>query len=143
MKYESFELNGFLPFQLSVMTERIRKELTSRFAPEFQLAVPEWRVLVQLWGSEGVSVRELHVAVAMDKSKVSRAASRLESAGMVEKRENADDRRLLQICLTQQGSELVMRLIPIAHEFEKELALRLGDDAAAFRRALEHLMAWE
>ncbi len=143
MKYESFELNGFLPFQLSVMTERIRKELTSRFAPEFQLSVPEWRVLVQLWGSEGVSVRELHVAVAMDKSKVSRAASRLESAGMVEKRENADDRRLLQICLTQQGSELVMRLIPIAHEFEKELALRLGDDAAAFRRALEHLMAWE
>lgn len=143
MKYESFELNGFLPFQLSVMTERIRKELTSRFAPEFQLSVPEWRVLVQLWGSEGVSVRELHVAVAMDKSKVSRAASRLESAGMVEKRENADDRRLLQICLTQQGSELVIRLIPIAHEFEKELALRLGDDAAAFRRALEHLMAWE
>lgn len=143
MKYESFDLNGFLPFQLSVMTERIRKELTSRFAPEFQLSVPEWRVLVQLWGSEGVSVRELHVAVAMDKSKVSRAASRLESAGMVEKRENADDRRLLQIRLTQQGSELVMRLIPIAHEFEKELALRLGGDAPAFRRALEHLMAWE
>ncbi|WP_395542958.1 MarR family winged helix-turn-helix transcriptional regulator [Neotabrizicola sp. sgz301269] len=143
MKYESFELNGFLPYQLSVMSERIRKELTSRFVSEFQLSIPEWRVLAQLWGREGISVRELHAAVAMDKSKVSRAASRLESAGLVEKRENADDRRLLQIRLTQSGNALAVRLFPIAHAFESELADRLGEDAPAFRRAIERLMAWE
>jgi DNA-binding MarR family transcriptional regulator len=140
MKYVSFELSGFLPYQLAVAAEQIRKDFARRFQPEFDLSVPEWRVLAQLAGREGVSVRELHATVAMDKSKVSRAASRLEEAGLLEKRENAGDRRLLEMRLTDEGNDLASRLFPLAHGFQEELSRKLGKDAAAFRRALMRLL---
>lgn len=132
----SFDLSSFLPYQLAVASSRISRAFSERYKREFGLSLPEWRVLAHLAQSDAVSVREIHERVDMDKSKVSRAAARLESAGLIEKRENGEDRRLLDMRLTDQGRELIARIVPIANAYQAEILAQLGDHAPAFRAGL-------
>ncbi len=97
-----FDLADFLPYQLAVAASRVSRQFAERYRAEFGLSIPEWRVLAHLSQSGSVSVREIHRRVDMDKSKVSRAAARLEAAGLVEKRTHGTDRRLLAMSLTRR-----------------------------------------
>lgn len=135
----SFDLTAFLPYQLAVASSRISREFAERYKAEFGLTIPEWRVLAHLAQSDAVSVREIHARVDMDKSKVSRAAARLETAGLIEKRENAEDRRLLDMRLTAKGRDLIARIVPIADTYQAELVMQIGPHAPAFRAALQTL----
>lgn len=135
-----FQLSAFLPYQLAVAAGRVSKAFSERYRAEFGLSIPEWRVLAHLAGGDAVSVREIHARVDMDKSKVSRAAARLEQAGLIEKRDHGGDRRLLDMRLTAKGQELMARIVPIADAYQEELMARLGEDAAPFRAALLRLL---
>lgn len=135
-----FQLSAFLPYQLAVAASRVSKAFSERYRAEFGLSIPEWRVLAHLAGGDAVSVREIHARVDMDKSKVSRAAARLEQAGLIEKRDHAGDKRLLDMRLTAKGQELMARIVPIADSYQEELLARLGEDAAPFRAALLRLL---
>lgn len=132
----SFDLSSFLPYQLAVASSRISRAFAERYRAEFGLSIPEWRVLAHLAQSDAVSVREIHARVDMDKSKVSRAAARLEEAGLIEKRENTEDRRLLDMRLTARGRDLIARIVPIADDYQSEILAKLGDQGPAFRAAL-------
>lgn len=136
-----FDLARFLPYQLSVAAARISRGFADRYRAEFGLTIPEWRVLAHLAQSGAVSVREVQARVDMDKSKVSRAAARLQSAGLVAKAENPQDRRLIELTLTEAGRELVARILPVALAYQTEVLDRLGPRAALFREALEILSA--
>ena len=136
----SFDLTSFLPYQLSVAASRVSKGFAERYRKEFGLSIPEWRVLAHLAGQTSVSVREIHARVDMDKSKVSRAAASLEAAGLIEKRENLDDRRLLDMRLTAQGQSLIARIVPIADDYQAEVLARLGMDAEVLERVLAILL---
>lgn len=134
-----FDLSDFLPYQLATAAARVSRGFAGRYRTEFGLTIPEWRVLAHLAQSGAVSVREIHARVDMDKSKVSRAAARLESAGLVAKRPNAADRRLLDMTLTAAGQALMARIVPVANAWQAEVLAMLGPDAEPFRRALSRL----
>ncbi|WP_343080545.1 MarR family winged helix-turn-helix transcriptional regulator [Ostreiculturibacter nitratireducens] len=139
-----FDLAKFLPYRISVAAARVSRGFAKRYRTEFGISIPEWRVLAHLSAAGGpVSVREVHARVDMDKSKVSRAAARLEQAGYVAKAENSDDRRLVQLTLTEAGRDLVARIVPVARSYHAELLARLGPEADSFRRALERLATEE
>ncbi len=136
----SFDLSAFLPYQLAVVSSRISREFSELYRAEFGLTIPEWRVLAHLAQSDQVSVREIQARVDMDKSKVSRAAARLEAQGLIEKRENLEDRRLLDMRLTAKGRDLIARIVPIADAYQAQLLAQIGADAALFRAALLRLL---
>ena len=136
----SFDLSAFLPYQLAVVSSRISREFSELYRGEFGLTIPEWRVLAHLAQSDQVSVREIQARVDMDKSKVSRAAARLEAQGLIEKRENLEDRRLLDMRLTAKGRDLIARIVPIADAYQAQLLAQIGADAALFRAALLRLL---
>lgn len=135
----SFDLSAFLPYQLATAAARVSRGFAERYRAEFGLSIPEWRVLAHLAQSGAVSVREIQARVDMDKSKVSRAAARLESAGLIVKRANATDRRLLDMTLTDAGRALMARIVPVADAFQAEVLAALGADAGPFRQALARL----
>ena len=135
----SFDFSDFLPYQLAVASSRISRAFAERYRAEFGLSIPEWRVLAHLAQSDAVSVREIHARVDMDKSKVSRAAARLEAAGLIEKRENPEDRRLLDMRLTAKGRDLIARIVPIADAYQGELLALIGPHAEGFRSGLKKL----
>ena len=134
-----FDLSAFLPYQLATAAARVSRGFAERYRVQFGLSIPEWRVLAHLAQSGAVSVREIHARVDMDKSKVSRAAARLESAGLIVKRAHAADRRLLDMTLTDTGTALMARIVPVADAWQAEVLAALGPDADPFRRALMRL----
>lgn len=135
-----FDLSAFLPYQLAVASSRVSRGFAALYRAEFGFSIPEWRVMAHLAQSGAVSVREIHARVDMDKSKVSRAAARLEVAGLIEKRANEADRRLIDITLTPKGDEMIARILPMALAYQAEVLTQLGADAAAFSQALETLI---
>ncbi|SET32670.1 MarR family winged helix-turn-helix transcriptional regulator [Paracoccus homiensis] len=135
----SFQLDEFLPYRLSVAAAQISRRFAARYAQEAGLTIPEWRVLAHLDHSGAVSVRDIHARVNLDKSMVSRAATRLEQAGLLRKDGHRTDRRLIVLELTDEGRDLMLRLGRIATQFQDELLAELGKDGPALRRALAQL----
>lgn len=136
---DGFKLDSFLPYQLAVVARRVSLEYAALYRERFGISIPEWRVVAHLSQEGSVSVREIHERVDMDKSKVSRAAARLEHNGYVRKRAHRTDKRLVELTLTEKGEAMVAELTPVAKRFEQDVMMRLGPDAAAFRAALDTL----
>ncbi len=134
-----FHLDTFLPYLLSVAAHRTSARFAALYAAEAGLTIPEWRVLAHLDHSGAASVRDIHALVHLDKSVVSRAASRLEQAGLVKKQGDTADRRLIVLRLTPEGTALMLRLSGIAERFQAQLVAELGTDAPALARALQRL----
>ena len=136
-----FVLDDFLPYQLAVLAAQVSREFSALYKAKFGITTPEWRVVAHLSQTDGpVSVREIFERVDMDKSKVSRAASRLELAGHIEKAVNPADRRLVELQLTDKGRAMIAELEPIAQDFEDAVLKRLGPDARQFRSNLAALI---
>ena len=134
-----FDLSSFLPYQLAVASARTSRAFADRYQSEFGLSIAEWRVLAHLAQSGAVSVREIQARVDMDKSRVSRAATRLETAGFVAKHAHPTDGRLVDLSLTEAGRALFARLVPVALAYQAELIARLGPAADPFRTALARM----
>jgi DNA-binding MarR family transcriptional regulator len=139
-----FDLDGFLPYRLAVAAQRVSADFRAVYGPRHGLSVAEWRVMAHLSSAGPVSVREVFERVAMDKPKVSRAASRLELAGLIEKRPDPRDRRLVALSLTERGRAVMADLVPLARAFEARLLDRLPqEDRASLCRILDRLIAAE
>lgn len=136
----TFVLDDFLPYRLSVAASRVSRRFAGLYEAETGISIPEWRVLAHLAKAGPVSVRDVFARVDMDKSKVSRAAARLEAAGLVRKLGHAEDRRLVELSLTPAGEALMVRLGEIARQFQDALIAELGPDATAVDAALGRLM---
>jgi len=136
-----FDLSRFTPYRLAVAAERTSEELARQYRDRFGISIPEWRVLVHLAHSGDVSVRDIEARVAMEKSKVSRAASRLEKSGLIRKDVNSGDRRLVSLALTEKGRALMVELLPLAQAYQDQLEARLAAAFAGFEGGLDRLLA--
>lgn len=137
----SFDLDGFLPYRLNVAAAQISRRFEARYGPEAGLTMPEWRVLAHINRSGAVSVRDITLRVNLDKSVVSRAASRLEETGLLRKSGHSSDRRLIVLELTPKGATLMQRLGEIADQFQADLLAELGCDADGLAAGLDRLTA--
>jgi DNA-binding MarR family transcriptional regulator len=135
----TFHLDEFLPYRLSVAAAQISRRFSALYEAEAGLTIPEWRVLAHLGQSGAVSVRDITARVNLDKSIVSRAATRLEQSGYLCKSGHDRDQRLVALELTEAGQALMERLGKIADAYQAELLAELGDDATVFQRALLQL----
>jgi DNA-binding MarR family transcriptional regulator len=135
-----FELERFLPYRITVVAARLSAELSAQYKTQFGISVPEWRVLLNVGYSPSTSVRDIESRVNLEKSKVSRAASKLEAKGLLSKEIDTNDRRLIKLEVTKQGAELLRQIIPIAKEYQAELSKTLGDETHAFYENLDKLL---
>jgi DNA-binding MarR family transcriptional regulator len=136
-----FDLTGFLPFRMTLAADRLSAGLARRYRADYGISVPEWRVLAHLAHSGEVSVRDIERRVSLDKSKVSRAASRLEAEGYVSKQVNSGDRRLLSLTLTGKGQALMAELIPLALAWQTRLEEAVNGHLASLEAAIDIILA--
>lgn len=131
-----FDLASFLPYRLSVAAQRTSAGLARHYRDRHDLSGPEWRVLVHLSDSGEVSVGDLGSRVNLEKSKVSRATTRLADDGLITKTVNAADRRLVSLKLTGKGRALMAELLPLAIAYQARLEAALAPHLAALDAAL-------
>src|SRR5690606_14718942 len=118
---EGFRLEDFLPYRLSVTTNRISRAFAARYSARVGLSIPVWRVLVVLGSFAPLSSNEICERTAMDKAKVSRAVALLTGKGLVDRAAHPADLRLLRLSLSRRGRATYAAVIPIARAIEAEV----------------------
>ena len=130
-------LERFLPYRLSVLSNRISHAISSIYSERFELSVTEWRVMAVLGRFPGLSANQVSQRTAMDKVAVSRAVARLLDAGRLERAFDDDDRRRSVLRLSDAGYAVYDQVAPLALQFEQHL---LGDMPADERDLLFRLL---
>ena len=131
------ELDRFLPYRLSVLSNRISAAIASDYAERFALSVTEWRVLAILGRAPGASANEVAERAAMDKVSVSRAVAKLLAAGRLRRSRHPSDRRRSVLSLSARGRRIYQQIVPLALAHEQRLLASLG---ASDRQALERIL---
>ena len=114
-------LDEFLPYRLSIASNRVSDAIASTYRSLFGLRIPEWRLVTVIAESDGITQQSLCVATRMDKVTVSRAAIALVDRGLVERRANAHDQRSHLLTLTASGRTLYEDVSPRALAIEEQL----------------------
>jgi len=137
---KSLELERFLPYRLSVLTNRVSNAISASYRDRFGLSVTEWRVIAILGRYPGLSATGVAGRGEMDKVSISRAVRRLMERGLVEREPNDADRRERHLRLSSDGERIHDRIVPEALAFQQRLlALLDDDDAAALDRIIDRL----
>jgi DNA-binding MarR family transcriptional regulator len=114
-------LEDFLPYRLSILSNRVSRAIAARYAETFDLTIPEWRIIAVLGRRPGLTAKEVAEATEMDKVAVSRAVAKLVAARRIAVRADAEDARRQILSLTSQGESVHARIAPIALESEQRL----------------------
>jgi DNA-binding MarR family transcriptional regulator len=131
------KLENFLPYRLSVVSNRVSASIAEAYSQRFGLTIPEWRVIAVLALHPGASAAEVAERTAMDKVAVSRAVRRLLQTGRVKREMAAGDRRRSVLELTAEGERVYRSITPALQRYEAAL---LGDFSPGERRQLEALL---
>ncbi|MDZ4692301.1 MarR family winged helix-turn-helix transcriptional regulator [Terricaulis sp.] len=118
-------LEEFLPYRLSILSNRISRAIAARYAETFNLTIPEWRIIAVLGRAEALSAKDIAEATEMDKVAVSRAVARLVAAKRVAARADRADARRQNLSLTREGESVYARIAPIALASERKLLAAL------------------
>ena len=133
------ELERFLPYRLSILSNRVSQAIAREYTERFNLSMTEWRVMAVLarFNGEGMSAREVADRTAMDKVAVSRALARLTTAGRVSRSTHGGDKRRSVLRLTAKGWKIHDTVAPRARAHEREL---LGHLTAEEQKMLTQIL---
>ena len=107
------DLFKFVPFRLNRLSAEVSQALSSEYQARYGLDIPEWRVLATLgFRNEACTAQYISHCTRTHKSTISRAVTTLLQRRLVERVENADDRRAFSLRLSDKGQALYEELIP-------------------------------
>jgi DNA-binding MarR family transcriptional regulator len=129
---ESFELERFLPYRLSLLTNTVSQGIAARYRDEFGISVTEWRILAVLGRFPGLTASEVVARTAMDKVAIHRGVKSLLEKRYLERRTDETDRRRRALHITRpKGQGVIENIIPRARQFERDLLNALTREEAA------------
>ena len=132
------DLFKFVPFRLNRLAAEVSSALSAEYQTRYGLDIPEWRVLATLgFRNDPCSAQYIAQCTRTHKSTISRAVTSLMKRQIIERVENADDRREFRLRLTRKGTELYEELIPRLLRREQEILSCLS---APERKALASLL---
>jgi len=118
----ALDLFGFVPFRLNRLAAEVSAALSGEYQERYGLDIPEWRVLATLgFRDDACSAQYIAHCTRTHKSTISRAVTALMARQLVERVENADDRREFQLRMTRRGKALYQKLIPRLLRKEQEI----------------------
>jgi DNA-binding MarR family transcriptional regulator len=115
------QLDQFVPYRMVHLAANISLALSKIYKQEFDITIPEWRVLAQLAQQQKLYSKDIAEITSMDKSKVSRAVKVLENKQYLLRQTDKNDNRAAYLSLTVQGKALYEKIVPKALQWEKQL----------------------
>jgi len=97
---------------IDIATE-MRASVDRRVTP-LGISGPQWVVLVRIASGVGASAAELCRAIGYDSGSMTRMLDRLEKRGLIYRSRSVEDRRVVELHLTDLGKELYPQLTLIA-----------------------------
>jgi DNA-binding MarR family transcriptional regulator len=107
------DLFKFVPFRLNRLSAEVSQALSSEYQERYGLDIPEWRVLATLgFRNEACTAQYISHCTRTHKSTISRAVMSLMRRHLVERVEDAEDRRAFSLRMSDKGKALYEELIP-------------------------------
>jgi DNA-binding MarR family transcriptional regulator len=116
------------------------RAMTQAYAPllaPLGLTYPQYLVMLVLWEKDGPTVSELGARLELDSGTLTPLLKRMESAGLVTRRRDDDDERVVRVELTAKGRALSAKAaaVPAA------IACKVGGDIRKISKLRDELTA--
>ena len=131
----SLNVDDFLTFRLTRLSNALRTNLTKRYLEEFELSLPEWRLLALVARFAPMRFSEVTVRSSMDKGQVSRTLRVMASRGLtkmktIKDRSSRSTEALaapVMVSITAKGTALYKAVLPVARRRQADLLLTLNE----------------
>lgn len=110
---EKFHLRDSIGY-LQKRTQRLMQERIEMLFAEQGCTLQQWVVLMHVRDGLAITITDLCRDLHHDSGAMTRLIDQLESRNLIERRRNAQDRRVIELSLTKAGNALLDKLIPIA-----------------------------
>jgi MarR family transcriptional regulator, organic hydroperoxide resistance regulator len=127
---------------LLVQICRAQRNLAAAALDAIHIHVGQENLVYRLAAEEGVSQTQLAAALCLDASTVTKMLLRLERDGVVERRADADDARILRVYLTPHGKALVQPVLDVWRQLEARITQGMSEaELLLLRRLLLHILS--
>ncbi|MDX5326710.1 MAG: MarR family transcriptional regulator [Bacteroidota bacterium] len=118
----------------------LRGQMSEHFR-RYDITMQQYNVLRILNGQypNGITTSDIRSRMLDKMSDASRLVDRLERLGLVEKRKNSDDRRLVAVRISEKGIELLERIQPEEEAMENEMMPLTHEEATLLSDLLDKL----
>lgn len=130
-------LDDFPPYLLNRIVNRINTNLGEALKST-GITVPIYRVLAVLIAGDGRSVNELAVYTVIEQSTLSKILARMEAQGLISRRPDSNDGRVVQIFITDAGRTAYSQVLPTALAHYQQAVAGLSSAERASMVALLH-----
>jgi len=112
---DNLKLENQLCFPLYALS----RQITNLYRPlleELALTYPQYLVMLLLWQHTQLSVKEIGTRLWLDSGTLTPLLKRLEQKGLIERKRDKQDERMVQILITDSGKELQTKAekVPVA-----------------------------
>jgi DNA-binding MarR family transcriptional regulator len=94
----------------------------------YAVTPPQWGLLVLLDESDGLTIGTISLKRGADAPTVTGIVNRLEHNGLVERRHDKEDRRVVKVYLTDEGRDITRYLYAAMETFNEILTRTLSED---------------
>lgn len=133
---QELKLETFVPYQLSVTSNAISALIESQYNSEFDLKIPEWRLMAILGEVDHATQSILVELTQMDKVTINRATKALSERGLIVRSPNHSDGRSHLLALSDTGKSLYLKIVPKALRIEKKIIDHLDEGEQAILMAI-------
>ena len=132
-------LDSYLPYLLNRAGARIASAFSEEVRP-LGATLQMWRVLAALREGDGRRMGDLSETTSIEVSTLTRLVDNMEKKGLVARRRDAGDARVVALHVTPAGRRLTQRITPIAERYESvALAGFTAAEADILKAALRRL----
>ena len=126
--------------RLLYLTHRTVHEELDRRLSQHGASLWNWVLLKEAAHAEGASQRELAQHMGIEPPTLVRQLDKLAEDGLVERRPDPDDRRVVRVIVTPAGLERLQELHAVVHELDAELrGILTKRDVEVLSRALPRI----
>lgn len=111
-KPESFHLRDSVGYLIKRAQRLAQERIETRFEAQ-GCTLQQWVVLMHVRDKIALTTADLCRELYHDSGAMTRLIDQLEARKLIERRRNADDRRVIELSLTQAGEKMLDSLIPI------------------------------
>ncbi len=143
MTDKKLHLDDFLPFRLSIASNRVSESIAQVYQSLFALTVAEWRVVAVLAEEGPITQQAICTRTHMDKVTISRAAIALVSRQLIVRTPHREDKRSHLLSLSATGETLYTNIAPKALEIERAIFDQFtSDERATLMKFLKRIEAF-
>jgi DNA-binding MarR family transcriptional regulator len=120
-RHAELRLEQFLPYRLSVLSNRVSQDIAELYSERFGLSITGWRVMAVLGHEQNLSANQVAERTAMDKVAVSRAVSGLLEQKILIRQSDPADGRRSSLKLSAKGYSMFDQIVPLALSLERQI----------------------